>query len=151
MSDEDPGLVGREALAREPNTDLPLRIPALGTSLRIVARAFTLRCPSCGGRPVLHHWWKMRHTCGQCGLDLERGESDYFIGSMMFNLVIGEGIFALIFIALMWWQWPTVPWEAIQWGLPIGLLLMPAILFPVAKLAWLGFDLAMRPGPGDTR
>jgi uncharacterized protein (DUF983 family) len=138
---------GRDALARESNTDLPLRLPGLGVALRIAVRALTLRCPQCGGRPVLVHWWRMRTACGQCGLDLQRGEPDYFIGSMMFNLVLGEGVFVLLLLGVMWWRWPAVAWDALQFLAPLGLVVMPAVLFPVSKLAWLGFDLALRPEP----
>ncbi|MBL8962292.1 MAG: DUF983 domain-containing protein [Gemmatimonadetes bacterium] len=145
---EDPR--GRDALVRESNTDLPLQFPGIGVALRIAARALTVRCPQCGGRPVLVHWWRMRPACGQCGLDLQRGEADYFIGSMMFNLVLGEGVFVLALLGAMAWRWPDVPWDALQVAVPLGLVLTPAILFPVSKLAWLGFDLALRPEPPTT-
>lgn len=144
----DPDPAGREALARESNTELPLRLPGLGVALRIAGRALTLRCPQCGGRPVIVHWWRMRSHCGHCGLHLERGEADYFIGSMMFNLVLGEGVFVVALLGTLAWQWPRVPWDALQVAIPLGLVFAPAVLFPVSKLAWLGFDLALRPeGP----
>ena len=94
---------------------------------------------------MIEHWFRMRQQCGACGRDLERGERDYFIGSMMFNLVLAELLFAAVFVGIMLWQWPRVSWEAIQFGVPLGLLVAPAILFPVSKLVWLGFDLALRP------
>lgn len=87
----------------------------------------------------------MRATCGSCGLDLQRGEADYFIGSMMFNLVLGEGVFVLALLGSMAARWPEVPWDALQVMVPLGLVVTPAILFPISKLAWLGFDLALRP------
>ena len=139
---------GRERLAREQNTDLPLALPSPRRALRIAGRALRLRCPACGRGPVLEHWWRLRTSCGACGIDLERGESDYFIGSMMFNLVLGEGVFALAFVGFLAWRWPHVPWDTIQVVVPLGLVAMPALLFPVSKLAWLGFDLALRPPPG---
>ncbi len=96
---------------------------------------------------MLVHWWRMRRACGACQLDLERGEPDYFIGSMMFNLVLGEGLFVLILVAVLAARWPAIPWESLQVVVPAGLVAAPALLFPVSKLAWLGFDLALRPPP----
>jgi uncharacterized protein (DUF983 family) len=93
----------------------------------------------------MEHWFRMRGRCGSCGLDLQRGETDYFIGSMLFNLVLGEMVFAAVFVAVLVWQWPSVQWDVIQWLAPAGLLVTPMLLFPVSKLAWLGFDLALRP------
>jgi uncharacterized protein (DUF983 family) len=137
---------GRDALARESNTHLPLRIPGPREAARIALRALTLRCPACGGKPVLVHWLRMRRECGACGLDLERGEGDYFIGSMMFNLVLAEFLFVAVLVAVMWVRWPTVPWDTLQVLAPLGILVAPILLYPISKLVWLGFDLALRPG-----
>ncbi len=132
-------------LSNEPNTDLPLRFPSVGELLRLVGRVARVRCPSCGKGPVLVHWLRMREHCGHCGLALERGEGDYFIGSMMFNLVIAEFAFAGLFVGWLLWQWPDVGWNTIQVVAPIGMLVAPVLFFPVSKLAWLAFDLAFRP------
>jgi len=35
---------------------------------RMVLRAFTLRCPRCGGRGIWRTWFKMKHACPTCGL-----------------------------------------------------------------------------------
>lgn len=113
--------------------------------LRLVWRAITLRCPHCGGRPVLVHWLRMRERCGACGMALERGESDYFIGSMMFNVILSEFLFAGVFVAYLLVRWPDVPWDTIQWVAPAGMALAPVLLYPVSKLSWLAFDLALRP------
>ena len=61
--------------------------------------------------PVLVHWFKMRARCGNCGLAIERGERDYFIGSMLFNLVVSEMLFAIVFVDDAGDPWPNVPWD----------------------------------------
>ena len=112
---------------------------------RLIGRAVMLRCPNCGGGPVLRHWFRMRERCGKCGLRIERGEHDYWIGSMMFNLVLSELIFAAVFVVILVAAWPNVPWDTMQWAAPLMMLAAPAVLFPFSKLIWLAFDLMLRP------
>ena len=141
MNDADrPGL--RPA---EHDSASDLALPSLGRVARLMGRAFTLRCPNCGGRPVMHHWFRMRERCGRCGIRMERGERDYFIGSMLFNLVLGELLVVLVVVGVMLSRWPEVPWDFLEIGVPAMALLFPALLFPFSKLAWLGFDLVLRP------
>ena len=83
--------------------------------------------------------------CVNCGLAIERGERDYFIGSMMFNLVVSETLFAIGLIATLVIRWPNVPWDALQWAAPLAMAAAPFVLFPFSKLAWLGFDILLRP------
>ena len=123
--------------------------PGLRRMFEVLGRAVRLRCPNCGGGPVLQHWLKMRARCGTCGLAIERGERDYFIGSMMFNLVVAETLFAVTFVTTLVIKWPNVPWDILQWAAPVGLALAPLLLFPFSKLAWLGFDILLRPVTPD--
>ncbi|MGZ8376046.1 MAG: DUF983 domain-containing protein [Gemmatirosa sp.] len=124
------------------NTDL--EIPTLGRTLKLFGRGFLLRCPNCGGGPVLENWLKLRVKCGACGLRLQRGEHDTFIGSMfiLFTLV---GLFAYAVIAIALAATETTPWDLIDTGLPILTLVMVLVFFPFAKLLWLAFDLMLRP------
>jgi len=115
----------------------------------VLSRAARLRCPNCGGGPVLVHWFKMRTRCGNCALAIERGERDYFIGSMMFNLAVSELLFAAIFVGTLIFAWPNVPWDTLQWAAPLGIAAAPFVLFPFSKLAWLGFDILLRPVTPD--
>ena len=126
-----------------------LVLPGPARVLRIFGRALTLRCPHCGGGPVLRHWFRMRERCGRCGLRVERGEGDYFIGSMMFNLVLSEGLFAIGLVAALLATWPVVPWDTLEWLAPLLMLVAPFLLFPFSKLVWLGFDTILRPVSAD--
>jgi uncharacterized protein (DUF983 family) len=119
--------------------------PGFQRVLSVLGRAARLKCPNCGGGPVLQHWFKMRARCDNCGLAIERGERDYFIGSMLFNLVVSETLFATLFVATLVIRWPNVPWDALQWAAPAAMAAAPFALFPFSKLAWLGFDILLRP------
>ena len=114
-------------------------------ALQLVARALTLRCPNCGGGPVMQHWFRMRERCGRCGLRIERGERDYFIGSMMLNLVLGELLVVLVLVGVVFATRPRVPWEFLEYALPAMAVLFPLLCFPFSKLTWLALDLLMRP------
>jgi uncharacterized protein (DUF983 family) len=112
---------------------------------RLMGRALRLRCPNCGRGPVLKHWLKLRVRCGSCGLRLERGEHDYFTGSLMFNFVIAGVLLLVTLAVVLVTMWPNVPWDALEVGGPIAMLVAPLVIFPFSKLLWLAFDLMLRP------
>lgn len=133
------------AYLRDQNEHLGIDPVHPRVALRMLLRSAVLRCPACGGGPVIVNWLKMRDACGNCGLRIERGEPDYFIGSMTFNLVLAELLFITVFIAAVVCQWPNVNWDVLQVGAALGMVVAPAVLFPFSKLTWLAFDLIFRP------
>jgi len=129
----------------EQNDDLELRWPGWSGVGRLIWRVVRLRCPYCGRGPVLRHWLAMRERCGTCHRPLQRGEHDYFIGSMMFNLVLSEALFIAVLALLLSFLPPPTPWDALERWIPVGMIAAPFLMFPFAKLTWLGFDLLFRP------
>ena len=69
----------------------------------------------------------------------------YFAGSMLANLAVAEGLFAVVFVTVMISTWPNVPWDMLTWALPAGVALTPILMLPFAKVAWLTFDVMFRP------
>jgi uncharacterized protein (DUF983 family) len=128
----------------EMDSETGLEIPTLGRTLRLFGRGFLLRCPNCGGGPVLQHWLKLRVKCGTCGLRLLRGEHDRVMGSVfiLFTLV---GLAAYLAIVLAMTLTETTPWDLLDTGLPLLTLVLLFVLFPFSKLLWLAFDLMLRP------
>ena len=116
--------------------------PELAT---LFLRAGRLRCPWCGGGPVLANWFHLRARCGTCGLALERGEPGYFVGALAFHLISLELTFALGFVFVAWRTWPDPPWDLLLWGSVATLVVGALVGYPFAKLTWLAFDLAFRP------
>jgi uncharacterized protein (DUF983 family) len=69
----------------------------------LLTRALRLRCPVCGGGPVVLRWFSLVDSCPSCGLHLDRDEPGYWIGSYTVNLFLTEGVFAV-----PWWRaWPS--------------------------------------------
>jgi uncharacterized protein (DUF983 family) len=129
----------------ERQTQTGLVVPGIRQTARLFGRALLLRCPNCGRGPVLEHWLKLRVRCGTCGLRLQRGEHDYFIGSMMILFVLAGSLLLGVLVVTLLVTWPAVPWDLLQNGLPILMLVALPALFPFSKLLWLAFDLMLRP------
>ncbi len=120
--------------------------PGLRVVARMAGRAIILRCPNCGGKPVLKDWFHLRGHCPVCDTALERGEeSDYYIGGMLLNISLCVVIFAIGFLGVIILTYPRVPWDVLQYGLVAVMLLLPVLLYPVSRLVWLAVDLAVRP------
>ena len=111
----------------------------------MVGRALLLRCPNCGSRGLLKGWFKMNDRCPTCGLRVEREGHDYMAGSLMFNLVLAEILFAVAFVGYLLIAWPHPNWDMLEIAAPLGMLIAPFVLFPFSKLVWLAADLALRP------
>lgn len=87
----------------------------------------------------------MKERCPSCGLLLERGESDYFLGGYTLNLIAVELLLAVGFVIVIVWTRPNPPWTALQYG-GVALSILGAILcYPFAKTTWLAVDLIFRP------
>lgn len=123
----------------------PMGFPGVRRTAVLFARAMTLRCPHCGVRGILASWFKSAPACPRCRLRPDRGESDYFLGGMMFNIALAEGVFVIVLIVTLVVTWPRVPWTLLQYGAPAAMVLAPIILYPFSRLVWLAFDLMLRP------
>ena len=110
-----------------------------------VGWALRLRCPNCGGGPVRSSYLKRLPGCPVCGIRLDRGEHDYFIGAYTLNLIVAELIVAAGLIAVLAATWPNPPWDWIQFGGVPLVLLVPLATYPFTELLWLAFDLVFRP------
>jgi uncharacterized protein (DUF983 family) len=109
-------------------------------------RALRLSCPRCGGRGILKSWFKLQEVCPTCGIRLERGEEhDYYLGGMFFNIVLAEGLFAVVFTVWIVVVWPDVPWNRVQYTLLAAMIAAPIVLYPVSRIMWLALDLLVRP------
>jgi uncharacterized protein (DUF983 family) len=88
---------------------------------------------------------RMRPNCPSCGLQLDRGESDYFYGAYMLNFIAAELVPLAAFVVGLIVTWPSPPWNALL-GMTLTLAIVaPILLYPTSKALWLAVDLMMRP------
>lgn len=87
----------------------------------------------------------MRGRCPTCGILLERGESDYFIGAYTLNLIAVEILLAGAFLVVVLMTWPNPPWNALQYGGFVLSIIGAVFCYPFAKTTWLAMDLIFRP------
>ena len=87
----------------------------------------------------------MKPRCATCGMLLERGESDYFLGGYTLNLIAVEFLLALGFVVVVIVTWPNPPWDGLMWGGVVLSILGAVFCYPFAKTTWLAIDLMFRP------
>jgi uncharacterized protein (DUF983 family) len=113
--------------------------------LLLATRAVLRRCPNCGHGGIFLSYFRLRSTCLECGLRLDRGEPGYQVGAYMFNLIAAELVFGAIFVAVLRATWPDPPWALLQYGGAAFMIVMPVVFYPLAKTLFLAFDLVFRP------
>lgn len=116
--------------------------------IRLTLRALRLRCPNCGHGTMFATWLQERDHCKPCGLLLNRGLTDYFIGGYLINLIIAELIVVAGLVGVVVATWPDVPWTTLKWGLVLFMVPAPFVTYPYSKAMWLAVDLHFDP-PGQ--
>lgn len=111
----------------------------------MVLRAIARRCPNCGAPGIFSSYTELRQSCPTCGLRLHRGESDYFIGAYLLNLVAVELLFAAMLAIWAISTYPNTPWTLIQWSALVLMIVGAFVCYPFAKALWLAADLVFRP------
>jgi uncharacterized protein (DUF983 family) len=111
-------------------------------------RAFTRRCPYCGGGGIYKGYFELRESCPTCGVRFER-EEGYFLGAYALNLVVAEilglGLAILLIFktglrdAGLLWQ------EVVAVALAVA---FPLLFFPFSRTVWIAMDLVFHPPRG---
>ena len=112
---------------------------------RLLRRALLLKCPHCGGGGIFESFFKLKAHCPTCGLRLERGEGDYFVGAYLFNLIAVEVILFFCVCGFVYVTWPDPPWTVITYVTATLMLSGCMLCYPFSKTTWLAVDIAIRP------
>ncbi|CAN5530988.1 hypothetical protein BH09GEM1_BH09GEM1_00680 [soil metagenome] len=126
-------------------TESALDMPSASRALLLASRAMRLSCPNCGKGRVLKGFNEVHEQCTVCCFRYARSDDDYFSGAMFFGLMIGETMAVLVIGAFIWITYPNVPWNFMQFAIPVILLLVMIALFPISRVVWLAVDVLMRP------
>ncbi len=113
-------------------------------ALLLVGRALRLRCPACGGGPIITGWFQSRERCPRCHLRLER-EEGYYLGAMLLTVIVGEVLFVAGFATALILTWPQPPWTLLTYGSALAVVLFPIALYPFSRTVWLALDLLVQP------
>lgn len=113
--------------------------------LRFLWRAVRLRCPHCGERGLFRGRLTPNERCASCGIYLERGEPDHFIGAYVLNLAAVELLLVAVLVSVAIATWPDVPWGWLQWGGAALAVLAGVACYPFARATWLAVDITFRP------
>ena len=108
-------------------------------------RAARLRCPACGHRPVFRTATQLHDRCPGCRLSFGRDEDGYWVGAMIVNLAVAEGLFFVVFVGALALTYPDVPWTPL---LVVSVLLMlglPIAFYRRSKTLWVALDLRLHP------
>lgn len=99
----------------------------------------------------------MKEACPTCGLSLTISNT---IGANLLNLVAAEVLLMIVIITVVLRTWPDPPWDLLQYGAPLLMVIAPLLLYPVSKSLFVAFDLSLHPdaqpdvrvhGVGDPR
>ena len=126
---------GHRGIGKKLN-DGTTRLKLKPTLLRAVRRA----CPVCGHRKIFSGYFTLKDSCPNCNYQFAR-EEGYWVGAVIMNTAITEGIFFVLFVATIIATAPDVNWVTL---LIIGLatnLIFPVIFYPFSKTIWMAFDL----------
>jgi uncharacterized protein (DUF983 family) len=122
---------------------------SIGRLALFVTRAVGRRCPNCGSGGVFAGYLRQASTCPGCGLLLDRGQKDFFIGAYTINLIAAELLVVFGGVIAVFATWPAVPWNTIML-LFVGVMLAgPILLYPLSRQLWLALDLFFQPPAED--
>jgi uncharacterized protein (DUF983 family) len=103
-------------------------------------RALRRRCPVCGHPKIFSGYFTLKRVCPNCDYEFAR-EEGYWVGAVIMNLAVTEGIFFVVLVATVIATAPDVNWVYL---LVIGMvtnLLFPVVFYPFSKTIWMVVDL----------
>ena len=107
----------------------------------MLRRALRRRCPLCGTKPIFDGWFALRDRCPGCSFSFER-EEGYWVGALIANIAVAEGLFGILFLGGILATYPDVPWTQLGIAAAAAMVVLPIVFYPLSKMVWLWVDLA---------
>jgi uncharacterized protein (DUF983 family) len=124
-------------------------MPSPTVALRMLPGLLRLRCPHCGKGSVMNWRGQIHERCAVCNFRYERSDENYFAGAMFFGYLFGAFTFAITFLIIIVSMWPDVPWDTMQWAIPLGMVVFLLFWVPISRVVWLTIDVLVRPVQPD--
>jgi uncharacterized protein (DUF983 family) len=87
----------------------------------------------------------IRPRCSVCNFRYERSDENYWGGAMFFGYLFGAFAFAIVLLITLIILWPNVPWDTLQWAIPVGMAVFLLFWVPISRVVWLSVDILVRP------
>ena len=123
------------------------------STLRMIGRGATRRCPRCGGGHLFRGWFKMADSCGRCGYRFAR-EEGFFLGAFVINFgvtIAGVAVVMGVLIAVLAGSGSNRSIALTAVGAVAVAVLVPIAFYPFSKTLWSGIDLTMHRGEAWAR
>jgi len=117
--------------------------------LRLCAQACAPTLPTLRKGGVMTWRGSIHPRCSACNLRYERSDENYFAGAMFFGYLFGAFTFAVTLLIVIVAMWPNVPWDPMQWAIPLGMGLFLLVWVPISRVVWLSIDVLVRPVQPD--
>jgi uncharacterized protein (DUF983 family) len=118
------------------------------STVRMLLRALTRRCPRCGSRGIFQGWFKLARECPRCHYHFEgRADEGFFLGAFAINVAV---TFSVLLVICFFWIGVVASADDGVSSKPVlvigGLcaLLLPVFFYPISKTVWAAFEIAMR-------
>jgi uncharacterized protein (DUF983 family) len=110
------------------------------SAARAFVRGLLRHCPRCGSGNLFKRWTHIIDHCPRCGLIFE-AEEGYWVGAMIWNLVVTELLFVVLVGIGVALTWPELAvWPLVIIGVALNGL-VPILFYPVSKTLWVATDL----------
>jgi uncharacterized protein (DUF983 family) len=107
---------------------------------KTLARGLRRSCPICGYRKIFSNYFKLKEACPRCAYNFSR-EDGYWVGAIIMNTAVTEGLFLLLFIVTIIEMAPDIDWMVLLFIGVATNLVFPVLFYPFSKTIWMAFDL----------
>lgn len=112
--------------------------------IEVLFRCLRLRCPACGQSSIVRRPFHIKHHCPAC-YSLFKREDGFFVGAIMVNLVVTEGVILATYIIFLLVNGSN--YHALLNALFALALLLPVVFYHHTWSVWLSFDYLMESLP----
>jgi uncharacterized protein (DUF983 family) len=112
----------------------------------IVWRGLRRRCGRCGAKGIFRSYHELRERCPRCGYRFERDEAAFTgVWLLNYSFTILPLLALLAYMVAVLAGGESVNVWAFVAAAAVVVVVLPIVMYPIAKSLWASIDLAMRP------